>query len=429
MAKYLDDIPLSGITRIRELMYSIENPYRLDQGDVSFDPPDSVKQAIARAVAEGQTHYLQTNGLPKLRELLARKLRHQNRLPVESPDEVLVTNGGIHALYLLCQALLEPGDEVLVPDPEWPPAVSNILTAHGVPVRYPLHETRGWRFDPAELAAAITRRTRVIYVNSPNNPTGGVLTRQDLEFVASLARERNLWVISDEAYEDILFGDAEHVSIGSLEKMYPRTLSLFTFSKSYAMTGLRLGYLAAKDAGLRDRLTKLLFLTASNVSSIVQYGAIGALQGPHGVVEQFRVELEARRDLFYEGIRTAAGGVLGGERPLGAFDAFLKIEAGWPQESGVRSPESGVRGPESGVGLERDTRSPIDSGHRTPDSGPAFSRSWLMTERLIKEGRVGCIPGVDFGRCGEGYVRFCFARERAELEGALASMRAVFTGT
>jgi aspartate aminotransferase len=414
MAKYLDDIPLSGITRIRELMYSIQDPFRLDQGDVSFEAPDSVKQAITRAVADGHTHYLQTNGLPKLRELLARKLRHQNRLPVEGPDEVLVTNGGIHGLYLLCQALLEPGDEVLVPDPEWPPAVSNILTAHGVPVRYPLYETRGWRFDAAELAAAITPRTRAIYVNSPNNPTGGVLTRQDLELVASLARERNLWVISDEAYEDVLFGDAEHLSIGSLEKMHPRTLSLFTFSKSYAMTGLRFGYLAVKDALLSERLTKLLFLTTSNVSSIVQFGAIGALQGSQDVVEQFRVELEARRDLFYDGIRTAAAGVLSGRPPLGAFYAFLKIEAGWADQSEVRSPRSEVPSPKSEVG------SPRSAGFGQQ------SRSWAMAERLITQGRIGCIPGVDFGVCGEGYVRFCFARERAELAGALESMRGVF---
>ncbi len=390
MAKYLDDIPLSGITRIREFMYSVKDPFRLDQGDPSFDPPESVKQAIARAVADGHTHYLQTNGLPKLRELLARKLRHNNRLPVESPDEVLVTNGGIHGLYLLCQALLEPGDEVLVPDPEWPPACSNILTAHGVPVRYPLHEARDWRFDPEELAAAITPRTRVIYVNSPNNPTGGVLTRADLEFVASLARERNLWVISDEAYEDVLFDDAAHVSIGSLEKMYPRTLSLFTFSKSYAMTGLRFGYLAVKDPLLRERLTKLLFLTTSNVSSIVQYGAIGALQGSQAVIEQFRVELDARRHLFYDGIASVAKGIFSGRPPVGAFYGFLKIEDGWQASAGQASP------------------------------------SWAITERLIKEGRVGCVPGADFGRCGEGYVRFCFARERAELEGALESMRAVF---
>jgi aspartate aminotransferase len=412
MARYLDDIPLSGIARIRDLMYSIQDPFRLDQGDVSFEAPESVKEAIARAMTDGHTHYLQTNGLPKLRELLARKLRHKNRLPVENPDEVLVTNGGIHGLYLLCQALVEPGDEVLVPDPEWPPAVSNILTAHGVPLRYPLHETRDWRVDPAELAASITPRTRVIYVNSPNNPTGGVLTRADLELVASLARERNLWVISDEAYEDVLFEDAEHVSIGSLEKMYPRTLSLFTFSKSYAMTGLRFGYLAVKDPVIRERLTKLLFLTTSNVSSIIQYGAIGALQGSQAVIEEFRAELEARRDLFYEGIRTAASGVLSGRPPLGAFYAFLKIAPEWQAEGGGRQAEGGKQTGEGG-------------GREAGEHAPA-SRSWAMAERLIEQGRIGCVPGADFGARGEGYVRFCFARERAELLGALESMRRVF---
>jgi aspartate/methionine/tyrosine aminotransferase len=399
MADYLDSIPLSGITRIRDLMYSIQDPFRLDQGDVSFEAPDSVKEAITRAVADGHTHYLQTTGLPKLRELLARKLRHNNRLPVDDPEEVRITNGGIHALYLICHALLEPGDEVLVPDPEWPPALTNILTAHGVPVRYPLHESRDWRFDPKELAAAITPRTRAIYVNSPNNPTGGVLTRADLEVVAGLARERDLWVISDEAYEDILFGDAEHVSIASLPGMYPRTLSLFTFSKSYAMTGLRFGYLAVKDAVLRERITKLLFITTSNVSSIIQYGAIGALQGSQAVIEQFRVELEARRDLFYRGIATSAEGVFSGRPAAGAFYAFLRIEDGWQAEGTGGSAQSG-------------------------DS--AGSRSWAMAERLIKEARVGCIPGGDFGACGEGYVRFCFARERAELLGALESMRGLF---
>ncbi len=392
MAKYIDDIPLSGITKIRDLMYSIENPFRLDQGDVSFEAPESVKQAIARAIADGHTHYLQTTGLPKLRELLARKLRHQNRLPVEDPDEVRVTNGGIHGMYLLCQALLEPGDEVLVPDPEWPPALSNIAMARGVPVRYSLHESRDWRFDPAELAAAVTPRTRAIYVNSPNNPTGGVAARADLEAVAALARERNLWVISDEAYEDMLFDGAEHVSIGSMEKMYPRTISVFTFSKSYAMTGLRFGYLAVKDPVLRDRITKLLFLTTSNVSSIIQYGAIGALQGSQAVIEQFRVELEARRDLFYGALPAASGGALGGRPPKGAFYAFAKIADGWQAGGGTREAQ-------------------------------AASPSWAMAEKLIKQARVGCVPGVDFGRCGEGFVRFCFARERAELEGALASMK------
>ncbi len=276
---FVDSIPSSGIIRIRDMMYAVENPFRLDQGDVSFDAPDSVKQGMTDAIAAGHTHYLQTTGVPKLQQLLAAKLRERNGIPVGSPDEVLVTNGGVHAIYLLFQALLDPGDEVLIPDPLWPPTAGTVTAARGTVARYPLQEAHGWRFDPADLEARITPRTRVVYLNSPHNPTGGVLTRQDLEHVARLAGEHKLWVVSDEAYEDVVY-DGSHVSIASLPGMYERTVPVYTFSKSYAMTGLRLGYLALCDAALRDRVRKLLFFTTSNVSSVVQYGGIGALQGP-----------------------------------------------------------------------------------------------------------------------------------------------------
>jgi len=212
MAAYLDAVPLSGITRIRDMMYSIADPYRLDQGDVSFDAPDTVKNAMARAIAENKSHYLQTTGVPRLRGLIAAKLRDKNGIPVDDADDVLVTNGGIHALYLVFRALLEPGDEVLIPDAEWPPAAGNILAAQGAPVRVPLHEEKGWRYDLDELEAAITPRTKVLYLNSPHNPTGGVLTRADIERLAAIARDHDLRVISDEAYEDVVF-DGEHVSI------------------------------------------------------------------------------------------------------------------------------------------------------------------------------------------------------------------------
>src|SRR5213082_560632 len=204
MASYLDQVPFSGIIRIRDMMYSVPNPYRLDQGDVSFDAPDTVKAAMTRAIAENKTHYLQTNGVPRLRELIAAKLRDKNRIPVDDPEHVLVTNGGIHGLYMLCHALLEPGDEVLVPDPEWPPAVGNVLSANGVPIAVPLYERDGWRYDLDEIEATITPKTRVLYINSPSNPTGGVLTRADLMRLAAIARDRDLLVVSDEAYEDVV---------------------------------------------------------------------------------------------------------------------------------------------------------------------------------------------------------------------------------
>ena len=200
--------------------------------------------------------------------------------------------------------------------------------------------------------------------------------------IVALARERGLWLISDEAYEDVVYDGAEHVSPASLDGMYERTIPVYTFSKSYAMTGLRLGYFAARDAKLRERMKKVLFYTASNVSSVVQYGGIGALEGPQASIREFREELQARRDLFYHGIATRAAGVLSG--------AFLRIDSSW----------------------------------RPPVPGP--SASWAMAEHLISRGRIGCVPGVDFGARGEGYVRFCFARSRAELTGALESMAQVF---
>lgn len=392
MGQFLDTVPFSGIMRIRDMMYSVKNPYRLDQGDVSFDAPETVKTAMHRAIDANRSHYLQTTGLPTLLERLAEKLRRQNHIPVGSPEEILVTTGGIHALFISCQALLEPGDEVIVPDPEWPPCVGNIRAAHGVPVPCPLHESHGWHYDVDELESKITQKTRAIYVNSPHNPTGGVLTRTDVEQIVALAERRGLWLISDEAYEDVVFDGAGHVSPASLPGAYDRTISVFTFSKTYAMTGLRLGYVAARDATLRERMKKALFYTASNVSSVVQFGAVGALEGSQECVTAFREELQARRDLFYRGIREHASGVFSGQPPKGAFYAFLRINPEWVPPAGSR-PES---------------------------------VSWAMAEYLISQGRIGCVPGMDFGANGEGYVRFCFARERAELTGALESMRELF---
>ena len=391
MGLFLDSVPFSGIIRIRDMMYSVTDPFRLDQGDVSFDAPETVKAAMRRAIDENRSHYLQTTGVPRLLELLAEKMRTKNGIPIGSPDEIMVTTGGIHALYVACQGLLEPGDEVIIPDPAWPPCAGNIKAAQGVAVPCPLREPLGWRYDLDELRATIGPRTRAIYVNSPNNQTGGVLTREDLEAIAAMCREHDLWLFSDEAYEDVLFDGAEHVSPASFDGMYERTIPLYTFSKTYAMTGLRLGYLAVRDPKLRERMKKVLFYTASNVASVVQFGGIGALEGPQDSIEAFRRELEARRDLFYEGIRRHAAGVLSGEPPRGAFYAFLRIDPAW-----------------TGTNPEQ------------------TSQSWALTEYLISQGRIGCVPGVDFGAQGEGFIRFCFARDRRELTGALDSMRTLF---
>ena len=390
MSAYLDSVPFSGIIRIRDMMYTVDRPFRLDQGDVSFDAPDSLKDALIKGVRENRTHYVQTTGIPPLLDLLMKKLREKNAIPVGSVDEVMVTSGGIHGVFSVCQGLLEPGDEVLMPDPAWPPAPGNVQCARAVPVGYPMHESLGWRPDVDEIRRLVTNKTKAIYVNSPSNPTGGVLTRQDLEGIAALAQEKNLWVISDEAYEDVVF-EGEQISIASLPGMYERTIPLYTFSKTYAVTGLRLGYIAVQNPTIRERVRKMLFYTVSNTSSLIQYGGVGALTGSQDVIEDFRTELRTRRGLFYAGVREAAPGVFSGEPPAGAFYAFLRINPSW--------------------------RSPL------PDAPE--SKSWAMTEFLIKKGRIGCVPGVDFGPVGEDHVRFCFARDRTELSGALEQMREI----
>ncbi|OFW46947.1 MAG: hypothetical protein A3J29_09265 [Acidobacteria bacterium RIFCSPLOWO2_12_FULL_67_14b] len=398
MGKFYDTVPVSAIVRIRDMMYTVKDPFRLDQGDVSFDAPDTFKQAVAKAMVDNRTHYLPTPGIPRLRELVAEKLRVKNRLPIDKDDEIVITNGGTHGIYAVLHALLEPGDEVIVPEPEWPPTMAIAQAAGGVPVQVRLHEHLGWRWDLDEVERAITPKTRVLYLNSPNNPSGGILTRPDLERLAAIARERDLWVLSDEAYEDIIF-TGEHVSIASLPGMYERTIPVYTMSKSYALTGVRVGYFAIRDKALRDRATKIVLYTTSNVCSIAQYGAVGALEGPQDCIIDFRNELKDRRDFFYNGLAEAAPGVFSGDPPDGAFYAFVKINADWARDAGL-SPVASAKGGDS--------------------------LSWAMAEHLIKHARIGCVPGVDFGPNCEGYMRFCTGRGRPELAGALASMKETF---
>lgn len=388
MGKFLDSVPVSAIVRIRDMMYTVKDPFRLDQGDVSFDAPETFKQAVAKAMADNRTHYLPTVGIPPLRKAFAEKMRKKNGIPIGSDDEVVVTNGGTHALYAVFQSILEPGDEVIIPDPEWPPTMAMVKAAGGVAIQIPLREERGWRWDIADVERSITPKTKVLYLNSPNNPSGGVLTRADIERLAQVAKDRNLLVVSDEAYEDVVY-KGEHVSIASLPGMYDRTIPVYTLSKSYAITGVRVGYFAIKDQTLRDRAIKVVLYTTSNVSSIAQYGAVGAMEGPQDCIAEFKKELLFRRDMFYTGLAEAAPGVFSGTPPDGAFYAFVKVNADFAKGAGI-------------IGE---------------------SLSWAMAEYLIKNARIGCVPGVDFGPNSEGYLRFCTCRSREELNGALASMK------
>ncbi len=387
MAAVIDRVELSGIVKVRDRILKLEKPFRLESGEPSFAVPDHIKEAMVRALRDDQTHYVASAGINELRQAIVAKCRTTNAIPIERAGETIVTNGGMHALYALFSALLEPGDEVLIPDPTWTCVQHLITLCGGVVQRAPLHEARGWTFDPAELRAAVTPRTRVLMINSPHNPTGGVLGRADLEAIAAIVADNpQLTVVSDEAYEHILYDGVQHISFASLPGMYERTVTVFTCSKSYAMTGLRLGYVVTPNAEMMDRMQKVVMYTANGVSSITQWGGVAALTGPQDAVARFGVEYQARRNLFYAGLRDIP--VFTGAPPAGAFYAFLRIADGWTAPDGRRD-------------------------------------SWAMTEYLLGA-RVGSSPGVIFGPAGEGYLRFSTACDRADLIGALAAMRTLF---
>jgi aspartate aminotransferase len=387
MAEVIDRVELSGIVKVRDVILKLEKPYRLESGEPSFDVPAHIKEAMVRALRDNQTHYVASAGIAELRKAIVTKVRTSNGIPMESSAETIVTNGGMHALYTLFRALLEPGDEVLIPDPTWTCVQHLITLCGGVVKRVPLHEERGWTFDPDEVRAAITPRTRAFMINSPHNPTGGVLGRADLEAIAAIVEDNpQLTVVSDEAYEHIVYDGAQHISFASLPGMYERTATVFTFSKSYAMTGLRLGYVVTPDRTTLDRMQKVVLYTANGVNSITQWGGVAALTGPQDCLAEFRQEYQARRDLFYDGLQDVP--VFTGARPAGAFYAFLRIADGWTAPDGRRD-------------------------------------SWAMTEYLL-QARVGSSPGIIFGPSGDNYLRFSTACTREDLTGALAAMRALF---
>jgi aspartate aminotransferase len=284
----------------------------------------------------------------------------------------------MHALYVAFRALCGPGDEVIIPDPTWTETADNVTVAGGTPVHAPLDAANDYRYTAAAIREKLTHRTRAIVINSPHNPTGMVCSRQEMQDILEVASERGLWVLSDEAYEHVLFDGREHVSPGSLG--YDRVISIFSMSKSYAMSGLRLGYLAVNDDVLLERMTKLLRCTINGVNSATQHGAVAALTGPQDATRAMAAEYEKRRDALWSGIQNAR--LLHPFKPEGAFYMWCRIDDGWPGHEG-----------------ERD--------------------SWAMTRFLIDRAAVGSAPGAVFGPAGEGHVRLAFSCSTEQvLEGA-----------
>ena len=318
---------------VRDRLLKLERPLRLESGEPNFDTAPHIKEAMARALKDNATHYAPSTGIAPLKQAILRKIARRNNLTyVDNPENVLVVNGGMHGLYCAFQSLLEPGDEVVVPRPNWTATAWIIRLAGGEPRFCDLRPEIGYRWDPAELEKSITDQTRAILVNSPHNPTGGLMSNKDLEYVLDIAEKHGLWIVADEAYEDIVY-DNEHVGIAGLagprpQKVRDRIVSCFTFSKSYAMTGWRLGYVVSTNRALTDRIKKMILYTVNGVSTPTQYAGIAALEGPQDAVSRMCREYRKRRDLLFEGVNQTPF-LRCPEPPSGAFYLYAQITDEW----------------------------------------------------------------------------------------------------
>ena len=367
--------------RARALEVQGRSIVHLQIGEPDFDTPAHVREAAKRALDDGETHYPPFPGIPALREAIAADVTTRKGFSA-GPAQVFVTVGGKGVMLYAILGLVDPGDEVLLPDPGYPIYESLTRFVGATPVPVPIRMTNDFRLDVDELAALVTSRTRLLVVNSPANPTGGVLPRGDLERIAELAIRHDLWVLTDEIYGRILYDGAEHVSIASLPGMAERTIVLDGFSKTFAMTGWRLGY-AVVPPSLVETFGRLIINTISGATAFAQVGAVAALTGPQDDVDAMVVEFRARRDLIVDGLDAIPGFEC--RRPLGAFYAFPSV---------------------AGTGL---------SGAH-------------LAERLLQEAGVCVLPGSAFGRYGDDHIRISYANSRENLSEALRRTRTFVEG-
>ncbi len=379
----VDQVSLGDIVKIRDRLLDQQargqRVLRLESGDPSFDIPGHVREAMEKALRDGLTHYTASTGIPPLRQAILNKVTRENGLTVSNPEHIVVTNGGMHGLYILFRALLDSGDEVILPDPMWTEIAENIRLAGGVPVPVGLRPERGYAYASEDIAAAITPRTRAIFVNTPHNPTGAVTDRETLQAIVALAERHNLALVSDEAYEHIVFDGKKHTSIGSLPGAEKRTFSVYSMSKTYAMSGLRLGYLVVPPPEILERIRKLARCTINGVNSVTQYGAVAALTGPQDSTRAMVGEYERRRNLLLDAL--AQTRYLRAFEPKGAFYIWCALEPDW-------------------------------GGYQGECDG------WAMTNHLIDQAGIGSSPGRAFGASGTSHIRFAFSCSTEQIRAA-----------
>ncbi len=366
----------SGIRRFFALAQGMPECFNLSVGEPDFSVPPHALDGGWQAVKEGRTHYAPTNGIPELRDALAQKLSRDYGLNYDPNCEVLVTVGGTQAIFLALMGLVNQGDEVLIPDPGFVTYEPGVLLAGGVPVHVPLREDNDFRPSMNDVTSLITGKSRVMILNYPNNPTGSVLSYDEVAALSKIAVDCDLVVISDEVYEKMVYDGVKHYCLATFPGMRERTLVINSFSKTYAMTGLRVGCVY----GPRDLVSPLWLVnqyTVACVDTFSQYVALAALKGPQDCVEEMVREFDRRRHLLHERLNEIEG--LKCQLPKGAFYAFPNIR---------------------GSGLSSEG----------------------LADLLVKEASVLTVPGSAFGAYGEGYLRLSYASAYENLEEAMDRM-------
>jgi len=363
--------------RARELQQKGVKVVNLGGGDPDFDTPPHIVEAAVDAIKKGLTHYVASKGIPALRKAITDKFQRDNRVAYDPDTEIIVTASGKLALYIALASMLEPGDEVLYFDPAWVSYEPMIRMLDGVPVDVPLHPEDNFILDGDVLKSRISPRTKAMILNSPNNPTGRVLTPEELDIVARSAQEHGFWVLSDEIYEHIIYDQRRHISLASLPGMRGLTVTLNGMSKAYAMTGWRLGYLGA-PAPLCEQILKVQQHVVTCAPSFVQAAGVAALQGPQGCVVEMTAEYDRRRRFMTDALNSIPG--VHCPLPEGAFYLF---------------PEVSFQG--------------LDSN--------------ALAEFMIEKAHVAVTPGSAFGRAGARNIRLTFATSMANLRQAAEQMK------
>jgi aminotransferase len=367
----------SAIRKMLELSARTPNVVHLEQGEPNFTTPEHILTAASEALKNGFTHYTEISGTLELRQAIAEKLERENDIQADPRTEVTVTSGSQEAMFDAALAILNPGDEALVIDPYYPAYYEDTLLAEAAPVTVPLDSESDYKIEAEALESKITSRTKMIWICNPSNPTGHVFTKQDLETLAEAAKKHDLIVFSDEIYEKLIYEDAKPVSIASLPGMENRTVTVNGFSKAYAMTGWRIGYMVAEKK-LAAALSTLHYYTTLCANIISQKAALAALNGPQRCVQNMLAEYKKRRELILNELDKLDD--VSCSKPKGAFYVF-----------------------------------PDFSGIETSDEKLAIE--------ILKDTGVVTVPGSGFGTAGEGHLRISYSAEQEQIREGMNRIR------